>query len=284
MKIDRARALMFVGLLAASGCVITTDDDDDDNDGNGEAGAPAKGGDTSTGGKTSSGGEAGAMGGSAGDGAAGEGTAGEGGEPGAVGGAGGSGGMAGAGDEAGSGGEPAASGGNNPSGGASGGTPSTGGAPGTGGTNTSGAGGEGGEGPLCDDSQGAPQGCADFEFPDSTCEGEALIQRALCDAAATNFKPRIAEEIELCIAGQSQEELCDPELTALCAEESILGSCPEDEEAVNACAEIVSVCDAVDDTACLLYLSAMTETGKDWMVACMEEGLTCDLQLCAGLP
>lgn len=277
MKIDRARALMFVGLLAASGCVITTEDDDDDN-GNGEAGAPAKGGDTSSGGSSSGGEDSGALGG-----AAGAAHAGEGGEPGAEGGAAGAAGAGGA-MEAGAGGEPAVGG--SPAGGApaTGGAGTTGGTPGTGGTNTSGSGGGGGTGPSCDDSAGTPTGCESVEFPDSTCEGEAIIQRALCDAAATNFKPRIAEEIEQCIALQTEEELCEPELTSLCAEQSILGSCPDDEAAVDACVQIATACDAVDDTECLLYLSALTDTGKTWMIACMEEGLVCDLRECAGLP
>ena len=273
MKIDRARALMFVGVLAASGCVITTDDNDNDDDETGEAGAPAKGG-ASSGGSSSAGDDSGPLGGEAGEGPSG--TAGESGSNGGAGA--GSGGSAGAGaaDDGGSGGDSAPSGGKASTGGAV----ATGGAPTTGGTTASGAGGEGGAGLICDDSEGELPNC-DEVAPDPSCESIGDFQRGKCESAALHFKPRIAAEIQYCITLQTPEELCDATLTYTCADQAIRGSCPDDDAALDACAEIATSCETVDLELCLTYLSAMTATGKSETVACMVEGLFCDLYSCA---
>jgi hypothetical protein len=275
MKLDRTRALVLVGLLASS-CVITTEDDDDDNNNAGEAGAPGEGGSTSTGGKSSTGGVS---------------AAGEASSDGGVAGAGDStseGGAAGApapSEEGGSGsGGEAASTGGTTSGGSAGAGGTTGGkANSTGGASTDeGLGGEGGAGeePLCSDAEGDYPGCEGIAV-DPSCEGADTFQYGKCESAPTYFKPRIAENIQYCILTQTPEELCDPELTEICADEAIQDSCPDDDEAVDACATIIDSCVEVGLDACLVYLSAMTTLGKEQTIACMEEGLACDLYSCA---
>jgi hypothetical protein len=273
MAIDRARALFLVGFLAASGCVITTDDDDDDT---GDAGAPGEGGSSAVGGSATTGGQS-AIGGTLG-------------EPPGAGGAGGT-------DEpgtAGDGGALATSGGS--SGGDSGGVPAAAGAA-DGGTSTgeAGAGGslgneggnpgaDGGAGsePICDDSEGELGGC-DLITLDPSCEGLADFQRGQCEGAVINFKPRIAEAVQGCIKGQTPLELCDAELTYLCTDAAIQTACVDDDAALDSCAEILTGCEAqnepVEIEACLIYLSALTPTGKAKMTTCMAEW--CDLYTCA---
>jgi hypothetical protein len=273
MKLDRTRALVLVGLLASS-CVITTEDDDDDKENSGEAGAPGEGGSpATTGGKASTGGTS-----AAGDTS-----------EGGVAGAGDStseGGAAGApapSEEGGSGGEAASTGGT------SGGNPGTGGTTGgkassTGGAPTDeGLGGEGGTGEepgVCSDAEGDYPGCEGITV-DPSCEGLDTVQIGKCERAPTNFKPRIAENIQYCIVSQTPQDLCDAELTEICADEAIQDSCPDDDEAVDACATIIDSCVEVGLDACLVYLSAMTTIGKEQTIACMEEGLACDLYSCA---
>jgi hypothetical protein len=70
-------------------------------------------------------------------------------------------------------------------------------------------------------------------------------------------------------------------LTEICADEAIQDSCPDDDEAIDACATIIDSCVEVGLDACLVYLSAMTDVGKEQTIACMEEGLACDLYSCA---
>lgn len=270
MKLDRTRALVLVGLLASS-CVITTEDDDDPMDNPGEAGAPGEGGSATTGGRSSTGGDS-AAGESSEGGVAGSGDSTS------------EGGAAGApepSEEGGSGGEPSSTGGVSTGGVGTGGT--TGGSNSTGGAPTDeGIGGEGGAGeePICSDAEGDYPGCEGIEV-DPSCEGFDTVQIGKCERATTYFKPRIAETIQYCIITQTSQDLCDPELTEICADEAIQDSCPDDEDAVDACATIVDSCVEVGLDACLVYLSAMTTAGKDQMIACMEEGLACDLYSCA---
>lgn len=274
MKLDRTRALVLVGLLASS-CVITTEDDDDDKNNSGEAGAPGEGGSpTATGGKSAT---------TGGDSAAGE-TSAEGG----VAGAGDStseGGAAGApapSEEGGSGGEPTSPGGAS-SGGSSGGSGGTTGGNATGGAPTDeGIGGEGGAGeePICSDAEGDYPGCEGITV-DPSCEGLDTFQIGKCERAPTYFKPRIAEMIQYCVVEQTPLERCDSELTYACIDLAIQDSCPDDDEALEACETILTSCGDVEADACLTYLSAMTDAGKDETVACMVEGLYCDLHSCA---
>jgi hypothetical protein len=270
MKLDRTRALVLVGLLASS-CVITTEDDDDPNN-SGEAGAPGEGGSATTGGRSSTGG----------DSAAGESS------EGGVAGAGDStseGGAAGAAEpseEGGSGGEPSSTGGVSTGGVGTGGT--TGGSNSTGGAPTDegigGGGGAGEEPGICSDTEGEYPGCEGITV-DPSCEGLDTFQIGKCERATTYFKPRIAEMIQYCVVDQTPLERCDATLTYTCIDLAIQDSCPDDDEALEACATILSSCDEVEADACLTYLSAMTATGKDETVACMVEGLYCDLYSCA---
>ena len=255
--------------------MITTDDDDDD-DAAGEAGAPGEGGNSPVGGRAATGGES-PSGGTLGDSA-------------------GAGGAAGTQElaTAGDGGALTTSGGS--SGGDAAGGPATGGAA-DGGTSTTeaGAGGvlggeggnpgsEGGAGsePICDDSEGELGGC-DLITLDPSCEGLADFQRGQCEGAAINFKPRIAEAVQGCIKGQTPLELCDAELTYLCTDAAIQTACLDDDAALDSCAEILTGCEAqnepVEIEACLIYLSALTPTGKAEMTTCMAEW--CDLYTCA---
>ncbi len=272
MKLDRTRALVLVGLLASS-CVITTEDDDDPNN-SGEAGAPGEGGSTTTGGRSSTGG----------DSAAGESS------DGGVAGAGDStseGGAAGATEppeEGGSGGEPASTSGGTTSGGSAGaGGGTTGGSNATGGAPTDeGIGGEGGAGeePVCSDAEGDYPGCEGITV-DPSCEGLDTFQIGKCERATTYFKPRIAEMIQYCVVDQTPLERCETELTYACIDLAIQDSCPDDDEALEACATILSSCGEVEADTCLTYLSAMTPAGKDETVACMVQGMYCDLYSCA---
>jgi len=268
MKIDRTRALMLVGLLAASGCVIPTADDDDGNNPGEEAGAPGEGGSgTGTGGTSSTGGSSAAgetsEGGAGGDGTSEGGAAGE---PMPI--------------EGGSGGEPASTGGTTGGGGATGGSGGTtgGSAP----TEEGGMGGEGGAGEepgLCSDAEGVYPGCEGITV-DPSCEGLDTFQIGKCESAPFYFKPRIAEMIQYCVVDQTPLERCETELTYACIDLVIQDACPDDDEALDACATILSSCEEVAPEACLVYLSAMTETGKEQTIACMEEGLFCDLYSC----
>jgi hypothetical protein len=273
MKLDRTRALVLVGLLASS-CVITTEDDDDDKENPGEAGAPGEGGSpATTGGKASTGGSSAA--GDTSDG----GVSGAGDSP-------SEGGAAGApapSEEGGSGGEASGtggtSGGNSGTGGATGGkASSTGGAP-----TDEGLGGEGGTGEepgVCSDAEGDYPGCEGITV-DPSCEGLDTFQIGKCESAPTYFKPRIAEMIQYCIVDQLPLERCDASLTYACADLAIQDSCPDDDEALDACVTILTSCGEVETDTCLVYLSAMTTIGKEQTVACMEEGLFCDLYSCA---
>jgi hypothetical protein len=265
MKLDRTRALVLVGLLASS-CVITTEDDDDDKGNPGEAGAPGEGGSpATTGGKASTGGSS-----AAGDTSEGGSEGGAAGAPAPS-------------EEGGSGGEAASTGGT------SGGNPGTGGTTGgkessTGGAPTDeGLGGEGGTGEepgVCSDAEGDYPGCEGITV-DPSCEGLDTFQIGKCESAPTYFKPRIAEMIQYCIVDQTPLERCDASLTYTCADLAIQDSCPDDDDALDACATILTSCGEVETDTCLVYLSAMTTIGKEQTVACMEEGLFCDLYSCA---
>jgi hypothetical protein len=157
----------------------------------------------------------------------------------------------------------------------------------TGGTNGvlggAGAGGDGGgNGPFCDDSVGELGGCDTIDV-DSSCEEMYEFQAGKCEEAEDHFKPRIAEGIQFCIQAQTPVELCDSELTYLCADDVIRSACPDDEEAVDACVELITgACTNLEPDACLVYFSALTDSGKALMTECMNEtGLGCDLYTCA---
>jgi hypothetical protein len=276
MAIDRARALFLVGFLAASGCVITTDDDDDNT---GDAGAPGEGGNSVVGGRAATGGES-TSGGTIGD-SAGAGGAGATDEPGT---AGDGGALTTGGGSSGAAGGPAA-GGAAAGGAADGGTStSEAGAGGALGGEAGSPGADGGAGsePICDDSEGELGGCELIEL-DPSCEGLADFQRGQCEGAAINFKPRIAEAVQGCIKGQTPLELCDAGLTYICTDAAIRTACVDDDAALDSCAEILTGCEdqnePVELEACLTYLSALTPAGKAEMTTCMAEW--CDLYTCA---
>ena len=256
MYINRAKALLLVGTIAA-GCVSGCDDE-----GSGD------------------GGTAGTAGGGAGGTAAG----GTGGTP-----------TAGSAGQGGSGGGGAPSGGAGQGGGASGGSSSNGGSasepdagyfdagasdasssdsddPGT-----ADAGGD--AGPLaCLDSADTVVGCADLgagDCPD--LEGFLSVE---CEMVAFNLKPAPANYVQSCMIELNPPDLCDEDNTYRCILVALEASCT-DPEAEDECVTIGNECDDSVEAfgACTQLLSGMTQSGRDRMVQCMTLP-TCDLVAC----
>jgi hypothetical protein len=251
MKLNRAHALLLVGTLAAGACVTETSDDD-------------------SGGRSGSGGRAG-KGGSAGKGAAGSSSAGK-----------SSGGMSGAGAEAGGrggmseAGAPSEGGmaGSVVEGGGEGGSVAEGGSP-----SVSGAGGEGGA--ECNDSLANELTCDDLDT--SSCGIQSFLD-AECAMTWKNMKPSISNVARNCMLELSQAELCDDGTNAYhCIDQALHDACP-DAAVVPLCAEILATTSCGSTTGvtaetCQLYLSGLTQNGRDEMVSCLESD--CDFYSCA---
>ncbi len=250
MILNRAHALLLVGTLAAGACVTETSDDD-------------------SGGRSSTGGKAG-KGGSGGNGVAGSSSAGK-----------SSGGMSGAGAESGGRGGMSEAGAPSEGGMAGsvvegeGGSVAEGGAP----SSVSGAGGEGGA--ACNDSLASELTCDDLDT--SSCGFQAFVQ-ATCDMTWKNMKPSISNVARNCMLELSHTELCDDTTnTYACIDQALHDACP-DPEVVPLCANVLATTSCASRTGvtaetCELYLSGLTQNGRDEMVSCLESD--CDFYSCA---
>ena len=252
MKLNRAHALLLVGTLAAGACVTETSDDDSGGKSGtgGKAGRAGSGG-KGTGGSSSAGKSSGGMN-SAGAEAGGRGGMSEAGAP-------SEGGMAGSVLEG---------------GGGEGGSVAEGG-----GSSVSGAGGEGGA--ECNDTLASELTCADLNT--SSCGIKDFLD-AECAMTWTNMKPSISNVARNCMLGLSQTELCDDATnTYHCIDQALHDACP-DAAVVPLCADILATTSCGSTTGvtaetCQLYLSGLTQTGRDQMQSCLESD--CDFYSCA---
>jgi hypothetical protein len=255
MKLNRAHALLLVGTLSAGACVTQTSDDD-------------SGGQSGTGGKAGKGGS----GGNAGTSAAGKGSGGKGGTSTA---SGGNAGMseAGAPSEGGMAGSVVEGIGGESGSVAEGG----GGAPWL-----AGAGGQGGEGGAeCNDSRASELTCDDLAT--SSCGIKDFLD-AECAMTWKNMKPSISNVARNCMLELTQSELCDDATnTYHCVDQALHDACPDD-AVVPICADVLattscSTATGVTAELCQMYLSGLTQNGRDQMVSCLAS--ECDFYSCA---
>jgi hypothetical protein len=251
MKLNRAHALLLVGTLAAGACVTETSDDDS----GGRSGSGGKAGTSGAGGHATAGSSSAGKA-SGGMNAAGAESSGRGGMS-----------DAGAPSEGGMAGSPAGAGGE------------SGGAAEGGASSLAGAGGEGGA--ECNDSLASELTCDDLDT--SSCGIQTFVD-ATCAMTWKNMKPSISNVARNCMLELSHAELCDDATnTYQCIDQALHDACP-DADVVPLCADILATtsCDGrtgVTAELCQLYLSGLTQNGRDEMVSCLEGD--CDFYSCA---
>lgn len=157
-------------------------------------------------------------------------------------------------------------------GGAGGATGGSGGATGGSGGATGGSGGA----TSCDDSVGTPGNCANLNSVPN-CAGQ--WQELQCQAAVTNFKPKVAAAATACILQIT--DCATTTIDAYTCQKTALAAACADATADSACAQAATACsDAVTSAACHAMVDGLNATGLAAVTTCIESGCTYGLWSC----
>lgn len=258
MEIQRVKFLLIASALAAPACVTTVTDENAGTGTGGSSGSSTGGAQNGTGGRN--GGTGGkATGGNVSQDGGGPSTGGSAYEGGTDGSAGGADGSAGADGAAGSDG-------------------STGGTSGDGGISDGSTGVDVNrpDGAVCDDITLAPGGYGDCDLLGGDGCADKAFEVSQCNDTKTSMKPFIAQQTIQCMLDNAA---CDVIETYHCKDKIVKLSCP-DPTADDECDTIHAACSAVSVAECKLYLSGLTQSGRDGMVSCLTGNCSFGLYTC----
>ena len=123
----------------------------------------------------------------------------------------------------------------------------------------------------CDDNIGPGGDCSgSFNgYPSNeVCPGPVQFRKR-CNAYSANFKPKVAEAADACLATGKMRN-CNSCIPYSCGHKALMDACP-DPSSDDACDTIEQSCSGMSRVQCHSYLSGMNDKGRATMVECLTK-------------